>query len=104
MRRRFFLLPERVSPGAACLLALCLLLYLPAGAQLGTTGAVPATAHVEVPQDPLGRTTPRGSVVSFLLAARKGQDEVAVQYLNTSIRGKAAEVLAHQLYKQLAAV
>ncbi len=102
MRRPFFLLPERVSPGAgACLLALCLVLCLPAGAQLGAIGSVPATAQAEVPQDPLGRTTPRGTVLGFLLAARKGQDELAVQYLNISIRGKAAEVLAHQLFTVL---
>jgi MscS family membrane protein len=33
-----------------------------------------------------------------LLAARKGDDDVAAQYLNTRLRGNAATVLAHQLF------
>jgi MscS family membrane protein len=52
----------------------------------------------EVPKDPLGRTTPRGTVFGFLNAERKDNDGLAAQYLNTSLRGKPASNLAHQLF------
>jgi MscS family membrane protein len=48
--------------------------------------------------DLLRRTTPRGAVLGFLAAARKGDDATAAQYLNTRLRGKAAATLAHQFY------
>jgi hypothetical protein len=32
------------------------------------------------------------------MAARKGDDELAAQYLNTHLKGKAAADLAHQLF------
>ena len=51
-----------------------------------------------MPKDPLGRTTPRGTVLGFLTVARNGNDELAAQYLNTKLRGEAAAVLAHQLF------
>ncbi len=50
------------------------------------------------PQDPLGRTAPRGTVFGFLGAAQKGDFEGAAQYLNTKKRGEAAAVLAEQLF------
>ena len=50
------------------------------------------------PEDPLGRTTPRGTVVEFLSVARKGDDTIAARYLNTNLRGHAAERLARQLF------
>ena len=58
-------------------------------------------AQPEVPQDSLGRNTPRGTVLGFLVAARTGQDEIAVQYLDTRLRGKAALTLAQQLFTVL---
>ena len=51
-----------------------------------------------VPADSLGRTTPRGTVLGFLNAARKGENELARQYLETRLAGQAAETLAHQLF------
>ena len=48
--------------------------------------------------DPLGRSTPRGTVLGFLNAARKGENELARQYLDTRLSGKPAEDLAHQLF------
>jgi MscS family membrane protein len=51
----------------------------------------------EPPKDSLGRTTPRGAVLGFLNAARKGNAEIAVLYLNTPLRGPAAQDLARQL-------
>ena len=67
-------------------------------AQLGTHVPAPAAARPEVPKDSLGRSTPRGTVLGFIIAARKGDDELAAQYLNTRLQGKAAADLAHQLF------
>ena len=41
------------------------------------TPAVPPTPQPELPRDTLGRTTPRGTVLGFLNAARRDNDEVA---------------------------
>ena len=49
-------------------------------------------------KDALGRDTPRGTVLGFLAAGRAGRDDVASQYLNTQLDGKAAAALAHQLF------
>jgi hypothetical protein len=62
------------------------------------TPAVPPTPQPQLPRDTLGRTTPRGTVLGFLNAARRDNDEVAAQYLNTRLRGKPASNLAHQLF------
>src|SRR4051794_4139028 len=56
-----------------------------------------STPNAEPQKDPLGRTSPRGAVLGFINAARKGNAEVAVLYLNTSLRGEPAQNLAHQL-------
>src|SRR5262245_61161151 len=56
----------------------------------GTPSAVPA--------DVLGRSTPRGAVLGFLAAARRGENALARQYLNTRVGQDAAEDLAHELY------
>jgi len=54
-------------------------------------------APPEPPKDTLGRTTPRGAVLGFLNASKKGNNEIAALYLNTPLRGAEAEELAHQL-------
>ena len=64
-------------------------------------GAAPPATQPEPPSDILGRTTPRGTVLGFLRAARKGDNEAAAQYLNTPRRGKAAVDLARQLFEVL---
>ena len=56
-----------------------------------------AQPNAEPSKDPLGRDTPRGAVLGFLSAARKGNAEISVLYLNTSQRGEAAQTLARQL-------
>ncbi len=61
----------------------------------------PAAAQPEPPKDALGRNTPRGTVLGFLSAARKGDYEVARQYLDTGLRNPAAEQLANQLFAVL---
>ena len=81
-----------------CLLFLVWLLPVIASAQLSVPGTTPAAAQPEGPKDPLGRTTPRGTVLGFVTASRKGDDQLAERYLNTRLRGKAATDLAHQLF------
>lgn len=87
----------------ACLLSLGFLVCLSTSAQLIVPhpATAPAIAQPEVPKDSLGRTTPRGTVLGFLNAARRGDDELAVQYLNTRLTGKGAEVPAHELFTVL---
>src|SRR5271169_2441518 len=103
MRRRLFPLQKHVVRlgTRTSLLFLTFLFCFPAWTQLGAPAPVPATAQPEVPKDSLGRTTPRGTVLGFLTAAREGKDDVAAQYLNTRLRGKAAAGLAHQLFTVL---
>src|SRR5262245_15649577 len=86
----------------------CLLLVLAADAllhaQLGAlqaqTGAASpaAPAAQPKPEDPLGRNTPRGTVLGFMAAGRDGKTDVAVRYLNTRLQGENAATLARQLY------
>ena len=83
----------------AATLLLALLVSGSAWAQ-GETGQAPAAppAQPERPKDPLGRDTPRGTVLGFMNAARANEDDVARQYLNSGLTGQAAATLAHQLY------
>ncbi|HET7220275.1 MAG TPA: mechanosensitive ion channel family protein [Vicinamibacterales bacterium] len=84
--------------------AVCGLLLVAAAAGAGAQ-TIPGTAPpaippatVEPPADPLGRTTPRGTVLGFLEAARTGNNELARQYLSSRPSGKPAETLAYQLF------
>jgi len=82
--------------GRACAVFL-LLLTSGAWAQVPAPKAPVAEAEPEIPKDTLGRNNPRGAVLGFLNAARKGNAEISVLYLNTPLRGEAAEDLARQL-------
>ncbi len=97
---RVFLLQKREARLGigSILLFFGLLLCLPTWAQVHKPDPEPAPAQPEVPKDLLGRTTPRGAVLGFLTSARDGQDQLAAQYLNTSLRGNAAADLARQLF------
>lgn len=94
-------MPHRapVEVSLACLLSSGLLLLCGhARAQrLTLPGVTGNPAKAETPKDPLGRSTPRGTVLGFLRAEHKGDHDSAVRYLNTHLRGEAAAVLAHQL-------
>ena len=68
------------------------------GIPKGASPPPAAAAQPEAPQDPLGRNTPRRSVLGFLVAARAGDDDNAALYLNTPLKGKRAAELAHQLF------
>jgi MscS family membrane protein len=90
--------PRAIAP----LVTLCMLLLVSTSSAMlgqGPAGAPPAsppTAHA--PKDALGRDTPRGTVLGFLTAARRGDEELASQYLDTGLTGQAAAALAHQLF------
>jgi len=91
---------DRNARRLACSLLVALLHAPAARAQippLPSARAAPA-AQTEPTKDALGRDTPRGTVLGFMDAARKGNDEAAPLYLNTNLRGKPAVELAHELY------
>ena len=50
---------------------------------------------------PLGRDTPRGTVLGFLNAGKDAKSEIAVQYLRTELKGADAAALSHQLFTVL---
>jgi len=78
------------------------LLYPPfASAQIPKSVVSPQAAQTEpaeTPQDPLGRTTPRGTVMGFLTAAYNQKWDAAAQYLDTRLTGKDADDLAFRLF------
>jgi MscS family membrane protein len=49
------------------------------------------------PEDPYGRSTPRGAVLGFLRATARDDFAAATRYLDTRLKGRAAEELAEQL-------
>lgn len=51
----------------------------------------------EISNDPLGRTTPQGTIVGFMMAARKGDYEKALKYLDTRKAGRGAHKLIDEL-------
>jgi MscS family membrane protein len=74
------------------------LVCAPVWAQFPLTQSAHPAAQADTSRDALGRSTPRGTVLGFLVAARKGNMAVASQFLNTPLRGQAAESLAWQLF------
>lgn len=93
---------QRVLHCVAVSLSFALLPFSPAASgQLPKAPASnqPAQAEeVKTPEDPLGRTTPRGTVLGFLSAAYNQKYDIATQYMNTHARGNEARVLAVQLF------
>src|SRR5271169_2030810 len=84
--------------------SLCLLsalVWTPLCAQFQPSPSPAPAAQPETPKDALGRNTPRGTVLGFLAAARKGNMAAASQFLNTPLRGPAAESLARELFTVL---
>lgn len=77
--------------------SLVLLCCLAASSQIALPGTSSPPSQPETPKDSLGRTTPRGTVLGFLSVAQKREYEVAAEYLNTHLHGKAAAQLAEQL-------
>jgi MscS family membrane protein len=90
--------PGLLRNGLACLLGA--LFYSPLWAQIHIPKPAPA-AQPQVTKDALGRTSPRGTVLGFVTAARKGNMQAASLYLNTPLKGAAAQLLAQQLFTVL---
>ncbi len=91
-----------IERAAISLSASVLLLWLmparPAVSQVPPTEAPkPQTPAQPVDQDPLGRSTPYGTVMGFARAAQLGEFSRAVQYLDTRKAGDEAEELAREL-------
>lgn len=82
--------------GQAAILSLLLLFSRCVWSQVIPAKSGPEAAPAPA-KDTLGRGTPRGTVLGLLLAARKGNAELAALYLNTPLRGAEAGVLASQL-------
>ena len=82
----------------ACLLLTCLSVAL-TSAQTPAPAA-PAPQAPEPPKDPLGRDTPRGTVLGFMSAARDNKQEVTPLYLNSGLSGEAATELAQQALRR----
>jgi len=79
------------------LVAAFVLALLPVAA-IAQPQAATTAAAAEPPKDTIGRDSPRGTLLGFIRAARDGNNEVASLYLNTNLRGSAAQELARQLY------
>jgi MscS family membrane protein len=47
--------------------------------------------------DPLGRSTPKGTVLGFIKSAGQGEYETALQYLDTKKKGASAKTLVDEL-------
>jgi MscS family membrane protein len=78
---------------------LLLLAGAPADAQApGASAAAQPAPAPPTPTDPLGRDTPRRTVLGFLDAGRNNEDQLAAQFLETPLTGPAAALLAHQLF------
>ena len=62
----------------------------------GSSAAPAAPAQAEPEKDPLGRTTPKGTILGFLSASQKKNFDLAEEYLDPRFRGKGAEELTQQ--------
>jgi MscS family membrane protein len=82
----------------AALFAACLVTGASAAEKAKPAGAKgPAQAEATY-DDPLGRSTPQGTVVGFLKAMQREDYERAVDFLDTRQTGKRAELLAIELH------
>ena len=93
-------------PKTFLLLILTFSCSLPATAQSPLSGVLPSssatTSTSNSPSDPLGRTTPSGTVLGFLQAAQSGDYSIAAQYLQMSAARRQAE--GEEVASQLNAV
>src|SRR5262249_41385407 len=89
------------------LLVFCLIVAAGDSLSAGQANTAPAAQNTEQeeaqtePSDPLGRSTPHGTVVGFLQAAQNGKYEDATQYLqlSRSERSTKGERIAEQLHE-----
>jgi MscS family membrane protein len=64
-----------------------------------STGKKPATPTVApaTVNDPLGRSTPQGTIVGFMMSAQGGDNERALKYLDTKKTGRSGRKLVDEL-------
>ena len=87
-----------VGIGLGLLAAVLLAASAPAADKAVPAAAAKGPADAEITyDDPLGRSTPQGTVVGFLKAMKREDYERAVEYLDTRQTGKRAEQLAREL-------
>jgi MscS family membrane protein len=88
------------------LLTLCVVAALPLVAQSPLSGVLPSSSTPNSTSnsatDPLGRTTPSGSILGFLQAAQSGNYSIAAQYLQMSPARRQSD--GEQLASRLNAV
>jgi MscS family membrane protein len=83
----------------AALLAACLVTGASAAEKAQPAAAPKGPLQAEATyDDPLGRSTPQGTVVGFLKAMQREDYERAVDFLDTRQTGKRAELLAIELH------
>src|SRR5579872_1448842 len=81
---------------------LCLATSLPCVAQSPLSSVLSPASNSSSPTDPLGRTTPSGTVLGFLHAAQSGDFSIASQYLQMTAAHRQTE--GEQIASQLNAV
>lgn len=82
----------------AALLSACLVTGAQAAEKAAPAQSVKGTVQAEVTyDDPLGRSTPQGTVLGFLKAMQREDYERAADFLDTRQTGKRAEQLAREL-------
>ena len=79
-------------------LTCALLLAVNVASATAQTASPPPAAPSEPSRDTLGRDTPRGTLLGFLNAARKGNYDLAQHYLDSALPDRAAAELARQLF------
>ena len=87
----------RISIAFTLLLVVCI---VTSGLAAQKPGMLPGAKEAQRPaeqetifDDPLGRSTPQGTVLGFIRAASKENYDLALQYLDTRTKGTAAEKL-----------
>lgn len=91
-----------IGLGWALMSLLCLAAGAPAAEKAALAPLMQTPQQDEVTyDDPLGRSTPQGTVRGFLKAVQRGDYERAVDYLDTRQTGKRAEQLALNLQRIL---
>lgn len=78
-------------------LAAAPLAHVPQAAAQSPVPAPPSAQTEDAPADPLGRTTPRGTVLGFIKAAQAGDYGRAAEYLDARHAPGQAQELARQL-------
>src|SRR5262249_38783500 len=79
-------------------LVLLMVLVVPAiQAQVPSAASQTTSLREEASDDPLGRSTPRGTVLGFLKATSRKDYDLAANYLDTTQHGELARELAQQL-------